>query len=295
MMIKDFGLVESSVAREHANPGDGATDKVSRYRWRLDESHSCEFALLSKSSLHVDAAYQRQYVSMGRIRRISSNFSWIKFGCLTVSRRNDGTLWVIDGQHRKIACDNRGDIDLVPCLVFSAESIEHEADAFLKMNVDRGPMRTFEKFRAMLISGDETAIAVKNMVESSGYTISGTSAKYTVRCVKVLLSLYKPNGILPKLWNFICLLHAGECISGDIIEALCYIENKLSGTGQSLLNDANVTCLMRAGPTIINRQMRESAAHYAKGGAKIWAEGVLSILNKGRRTNKIPSMFAVSE
>ena len=82
--------------------------------------------------LHIDPTYQRSIdtaPSQTLIRRIAVHWDWGLCQPLTVAKRDDGMLYVIDGQHRLAAAKARHDIYDLPCVVVSSLSPGHEGSA----------------------------------------------------------------------------------------------------------------------------------------------------------------------
>jgi hypothetical protein len=79
----------------------------------------------SPDQLLIDESYQRSLEaanSQTLIRRIAMHWDWGLCQPLFVARRADGSLYVVDGQHRLEAAKLRGDIWQLPCVVTSFES-----------------------------------------------------------------------------------------------------------------------------------------------------------------------------
>lgn len=127
------------------------------------------------SDLKVDAGYQRSTdndSSKALIRRIAVDWDWRVFNPLTVSRRSDGTLWVVDGQHRLAAARLRKDMFDIPCVVTSYDSRADEARTFVTMNIQRRAMGALDLFRAALATSDGKATEIEVLISSAGLTLA---------------------------------------------------------------------------------------------------------------------------
>lgn len=125
--------------------------------------------------LRIDGSYQRSIdngSSKDLIRRIAQHWNWSLFHPLSVARRADGSLWVVDGQHRLAAARLRRDIYDLPCVVTRYDSAEDEAASFVAMNVQRRAMTAIDLFRAALASGDDTARKVARLLDRVGLTLA---------------------------------------------------------------------------------------------------------------------------
>lgn len=127
------------------------------------------------ADLKVDESYQRSIdndSSKALIRRIAMHWDWRVFNPLTVSRRADGTLWVVDGQHRLAAARLRRDMFDIPCVVTSYDSRADEARTFVTMNIQRRAMGALDLFRAALATSDGKATEIEVLINAAGLTLA---------------------------------------------------------------------------------------------------------------------------
>ncbi len=125
--------------------------------------------------LKVDPAYQRSIdngSSKALIRKIAMHWDWALFHPLAVARRSDGSLWVVDGQHRLAAAQARRDLYDLPCVVSSYDSQADEAASFVAMNVQRRALSAIDLFKAALAAGDDTAAHIAHLMERSGLSLA---------------------------------------------------------------------------------------------------------------------------
>ena len=125
--------------------------------------------------LGIDAAYQRSIdngESLALIRRIAVHWDWGLCQPLTVARRADGSLWVVDGQHRLAAARLRRDIYDLPCVIAASEGLADEAAAFVALNGQRKRLLALDLFKASLASGDELALAAMTAIDEAGLTLA---------------------------------------------------------------------------------------------------------------------------
>ena len=122
-------------------------------------------------SLGIDPTYQRSIDvggSQSLIRRIAMHWDWGLCQPLTVAKRDDGSLWVVDGQHRLAAARLRSDIYDLPCVVMPSQSADEEAATFVAMNQQRRPLSKLEIFRAALVAHDEEARTIDRALKDAG-------------------------------------------------------------------------------------------------------------------------------
>ncbi|MYL97925.1 ParB N-terminal domain-containing protein [Novosphingobium sp. FGD1] len=149
------------------------TERKRAYPEPLGDPPTIEWIKVDR--LSIDAVYQRSTdndASRRLIASIAANFDWRLCAPLVVSRRPDGTLSVIDGQHRTVAAKMRGDIPHMPCCVFNYSSPEEEARMFISANRARKPMNRLDDFHAALAAADEDALEINRLVTEAGLTIT---------------------------------------------------------------------------------------------------------------------------
>jgi hypothetical protein len=280
----------STFANGERRASDGA-DKVKMFGWKVVDEPG-RFSMIFKQELHIDHDYQRTHVSNVRVNDIAREFSWVAFGVLLVAERPDGSKWVFDGQHRKLGADKRSDIQLLPCMVYQCSQRVNEAEGFLKSNTSRGPVKAIDKFNALVMAGEPLAVEVKHMVESSGYEINRTTGQFRVACVGALLNCVRIDKLCAsRAWQMCVELFSGEMVHERVMVGLFNLEMHLQKTGNgSIFDRANRESIMRHGHAAILKSIVESCA-YNGGGPKACAEGVLRLINKGRSSRRIPSVY----
>jgi hypothetical protein len=82
------------------------------------------------NDIRVDTQYQRP-INIAHVRKIANEFDERAFGVILVSERADGSVYVIDGQHRLAAVKSmgRGGSE-IPCHVYRGLSVGDEALIF---------------------------------------------------------------------------------------------------------------------------------------------------------------------
>lgn len=126
---------------------------------------------LLPQQLQIDEAYQRSIEEAGSqalIRKIAQHWNWDLCQPLVVSRRENGDLFVIDGQHRLAAARLRGDIAQLPAVVVNYASAADEAASFVHLNQQRRPLTGLQIFHAALASGDSQACEIRDAIEAAG-------------------------------------------------------------------------------------------------------------------------------
>lgn len=129
--------------------------------------------------LSIDPSYQRSTdndASRRLIASIAAKFDWRLCAPLVVSRRPDGTMAVIDGQHRTLAAMRRPDIPQLPCCVFNYSGPEEEARMFIAANRARKPMNRLDDYHAALAAADEDALEIQRLVTEAGLRVARSTA-----------------------------------------------------------------------------------------------------------------------
>jgi hypothetical protein len=142
----------------------------------------------SPEQLQIDPAYQRSLEvpsSQTLIRRIAVHWDWGLCQPLSVARRIDGGLYVVDGQHRLEAARLRGDIQQLPCVVTMFASAAEEAASFVALNQQRRPLNRLQLFRAALAANDQEAATINRALASCDMWIGSSND----------LSIQKPGAL----------------------------------------------------------------------------------------------------
>jgi hypothetical protein len=262
----------------------GGIPKIERYGWRAGGSPG-ELAWIPKGEIELPMEYQRpQEDQEQKIREIAAKFDWLCFGALVVVRRPNSTgYFVMDGGGRWSATMRRSDIEKVPCVVFNVDSLGEEARGFLGLNARRKSVTAVAKYKPQLLSGVEEALVVHELCEAAGRKVASFASQGTVTCVASMMLLAKTDAQrLRRLWPMICDICVGQGIHERILQAIFYIDKNMSGP--ELLTDRRWRSrLLALGYEGILAGATKASAYYAKGGAKVWAMGVVEAMNKGLR------------
>jgi hypothetical protein len=127
--------------------------------------------MLAPDNIGVDRQYQRA-IARDHVNRIIREFDPLAIGTPYVSKRDDGSYWCIDGQHRLAALVEmgRGHIQ-IPCVVFTGLSVGEEADKFFMQSRVRR-MHSIDLFKARLFAGDDTALLIQQVANKYGFRIT---------------------------------------------------------------------------------------------------------------------------
>lgn len=150
--------------------------------------------------LLIDAAYQR-VLDEKRARSIGANLDERLFGFPVVSRRHDGRLYVIDGQHRVRGLQLTGqESKLVAVEVFDGLSVEDESILFDYLNGggagSRKGVRAVDRYRARLMYHDEVATKIHSIARAEGLSVKHVPGPRTVAAVQRMESIHRRRGNL---------------------------------------------------------------------------------------------------
>lgn len=254
-------------------------DKVKRYGWSVQDAPG-EMRLLHKDMLQIHPAYQRDLVPQ-KVSEISAAWSWVALGALVIGERG-GEFWVIDGQHRAAAAKRRSDITHLPCVIFKTADVKQEARGFLTIQTMRKPVTAVAKQKAMVTAGDEVASFVQQTVDTLGLQIRKTASKAgDLKCVGWCLKRAADDRE-----TFVKVLRLGAALCAQdsmfvaerLLEGLWVLNDKC---GAGLADARFVKRLHERGGRVLLDAANKAAAYYDSGGGRVWAQGMLSELNKG--------------
>lgn len=282
------------------NPRLNATDRMWHGKTKRetlgwsDLGDKPTFIWVTKSDLSVDHSYQRNRINVGRVNKIAQGYDWAALGALIVARRKDGTLWVIDGQHRLLASMKRDDATQLPCLVFDFETIDKEAAAFRALNGQRGPIRRIDDFKAALVEGDPAVMAVDAALDRQGYRVSQGQGRGIVSCVESLMKVYRRSGErFDRVLGLVAELYEGQTFPGAVFKGLAATDAYLAKHGADGLSSRFYRDkLLRIGHHQIETHGRNYQALTGTTGERGFAAGVIALLNKGRKKDRVPDPFA---
>lgn len=253
-----------------------------------------EFSMIDKKDLRVDSSYQRR-LREDRAKKYAEEWSWVACGALSISLRDDGEWFVVDGGHRLAAAMLRPDIKKLPCLIFEMEEVATEAGAFLDINNNRRAMSMVDRFNALRIKGDPAAKVVDELVTSIGRRVIAGSSPTTVACAASMLNAARADeAALRRIWPVINRLCANQAIQYKIIEGMFYLETHV-GEGYSISQKRWTDKLLLVGYVGVCAEIDKTAAFYGSSSRsrKNSAIAIANLLNRGNKRIKFP--FTVKE
>lgn len=152
------------------------------------------YELVPVGLMNVDLSYQRT-PEEPRIRKISSGWDDNKANVIHLSQRKDGSKWVIDGNHTRLACERvYGKEHELLCNIHTGLSVKEEAELFVALNKAQKKPSFNETLKASLAAGDQIAVGYINALEEAGLKYSLSKSKNRqdeYRAHNSLISIYK--------------------------------------------------------------------------------------------------------
>lgn len=144
----------------------------------------------SKVQRHLDKTWVRKTIE-------DEGYRPEAVGVPVVSLRADGTLHMIDGQHRRgLALEAGRGMDEVECQVHEGLTREMEAAMFRRLN-HRRAVGILDKFLIRIVEGDPAATAINEVVLSHGWSLNTGKADGRIAAVSALEKIYNGAKIRP--------------------------------------------------------------------------------------------------
>lgn len=145
--------------------------------------------LLPVSKLIVDPEPQR-VLDKTWVSRHVAVFDESKLGTWEVSRRADGLLHIMDGQHRQSLCLAVCLSDRVQsCGVWTGLTRAQEAELFGGLN-DRRSVKPLDSFRIRVIAEDPVAVSLNRVINENGWHVADSGKDGYFRSTVALEKIY---------------------------------------------------------------------------------------------------------
>ena len=166
--------------------------KKEHYSWD-DMDDKCAHMRLQIDLLKVDNSYQRGEASNASTIDKAKHMQHAAMGAIVVGKREDGSLWIVDGLQRALAAKRRGDITEIDCMVFESAGSRHEAEVFLLCNKGRVSVTAKHKYRTSVIAGRSPEAEIDKWLTDNGYSVADQSGEGIVRFPAHLVLAWKLN------------------------------------------------------------------------------------------------------
>jgi ParB-like nuclease domain len=239
---------------------------------------------IDKRLIHVDPEYQRK-LNERLVGRIVANWSWVSCGVIEVSQRSDSEMYfVIDGQHRWKAATYLSAIKELPCIVFALDTVMDEATGFLAANTERRLPTISDQFKALITTGDKTAIEAMQLAETYSRKIGAPADAQHISCVSDFLNCVNTNSAaMHRVFPVLARLCTGRPMTGRLIRGMHALERRMP-KGESLADERWRTRLVRAGYDELIQSMKIVATLENRASERALAQGILRAINRNLRT-----------
>lgn len=251
---------------------------------------------LNVSAIQVDERVQRK-ILRHKVDRIKREFNPDALGVLTISKREDGQLFCVDGGHRlravKELTDDRG---VVPCHVFKGLALRDEAKMFLELNFTT-KLHNLDQFKARVVAEDEAAVEIDRYLRAYGWDINKDRKRDgNVSAVAAIERVYwdsirvdaQPN--LVQICSLIVTRAWGmnrDGMAGAMFEGLGRV---LAEHGERIELESIIKKLKAypGGPHALLRKAEDVAVMYRLKPSMGVARLIVEEYNRGRRANALP-------
>jgi hypothetical protein len=147
-----------------------------------------DIQVVELAKLKSDHLYQRDLIA-DVVETISQNYDIVTAGTIVVSLRENGDMFIVDGQHRVAGAAHAGETHIL-AQVLTGLTPREEADLRLKGNFKRTD-RIWEVFRARVFAGDPIANKMQEIVAEFGtkinYSPDASRGINSVTAIEVIL------------------------------------------------------------------------------------------------------------
>lgn len=246
--------------------------------------------------LMVDHTVQRG-LDYRRAERIASNFSPEALGMLTISRRADGTLHIVDGQHRHAVVTLLGHDDWqLHCQVHTGLTRQEEARMFRLLNHAKPPS-VIERFLVRVQEEEPIATAINGVLHEHGWRVSSAKVDGSFSAVSSIEQPYVKAekarnagveltqwviGVPSKAWGM-----DSNGVRGEVITGLghLYLRHGAALDTAKLIQELGA---FNGGPRGMVARARSLSDYRGGTVGDAMAEHMVNLLNKGRRTKRLP-------
>ena len=144
------------------------------------------------TALHVDRSYQRD-TSIDLVQEIAMNMESHAYEPILVSKRENGDLYVVNGQHRMAAAKLLG-WKTIQAKVLEGLTPEMEAALRLKLNRKLSE-RSLERFRAQVAAGIAESLEIVDILRRFGTKVNlNPTMEEGINSVGALEQIYRRDG-----------------------------------------------------------------------------------------------------
>lgn len=243
------------------------------------------------NDLKVDYSYQRP-IDQTRLNRIIKNYDPLQVRSLVLSRRSNGDLYIIDGQHTVAAIlAVEGQKAFATAQVYCDLTVAEEAALFAKLNTNAKKPDSRDIIKAKYQAGDPEAVNYIDVVlKVSGinwlWKAGGKSKAWDAhdRCLKSIKAF--GNEIVIKAFLVMKNFDDPKMYGANVLDGLCCIFQSKP--------DVQVSRLISVLNGVDPYKLKKAAEVYgglsndfSKKKAFCYGKAIVDLYNKGLRSNKI--------
>jgi hypothetical protein len=204
-----------------------------------------ELEVLDLDALKVDAYAQRGYDNKWA-KELHDNWDDDKVGVFRVSRRTDGGLYLMDGQHRtgalRMFSELTEDERQVLGLVYEGLTIQQEAELYLAFNSKTRKANPVDTFRLERVAEEPEAVNIQLVLDKHGLIVQMGTGAHQVAAVAALRWVYRLGGVdlldrtftvIEKSWG----VQDRWARDGNILRAIGWVLHKIPYLDQGSLED----------------------------------------------------------
>lgn len=246
-----------------------------------------EIMELKVSECVVDPRVQR-VLDPRRVRAIAGDFDPDSVGVVTVSRRDNGTYVVVDGQHRLAAMRTLGFEDQeVQAQVYSGLTLAQEAQLFRKLNNTQS-VPLMDKFRVSLTEGDPVSVAMMAILDRHDIVLGSAPEHFSAVAVGRRLYGLGSHVFETALVVVRAAWGAGRfAMDGRIIEGVGMVVHRY-GEALAIGELVDRLKIFPGGPGALIGQARGLRDVLSVKLAEAMAETIVGVYNRKRSTSALP-------
>lgn len=233
------------------------------------------------------------------VARIADHWNEDAVHTIVVSRRSDGSYWVIDGQQRSLAAIRRWGADRrLKAEIHEGLTLHQEAQMFAEMNSNRKPVPTLMRYHAWWSSGHPEVCAIAELLDSMNlkYPWQGGDEDRSIVCWVALHNLVRRTSIehLSEVMAFIeaawqCERHSLE---GHFIQGVSFLLRR-HAKDEGWDKEEGIKSFQRVAASVIlklGRELRVMQSIEKPHPAAAVYQALHRTYNKGRRTRRLAEL-----
>ena len=240
-----------------------------------------ELVVVAIEELNIDSRYQRNQIK-ATINDISKNMEPRAFGAPLVSKRPDGTLWVIDGQQRIEALRARGD-KTVRVFLVSVNTRAEEAALFGLVNTGRRMPNAIERYRAAVVAGEYPDASVDKWLNLQGIRVGrGSHGKDSIDFIGAVLRAWSQDEEAAQKAILFQSRIGGGRLTGDVFGGIFLLMKRgvtLDKHCEKIIKMGGVDEIRGRG-VVIRKSLTSNSATAV-------AHAIIAMINHGKRTQRI--------